>query len=80
MDSCGRRFTLLLLSPRLDGERVVKKFKVKRPSVPIYYVATKDGDICHQTESKMDVIAWKKAFGASVWKATTKFRKVHVPE
>lgn len=62
------------------AEKKEKKFKVARPAVPDYYVATKSGVICHQTESKLDAIAWKQAFGATVWKATTIFRKVHVPK
>lgn len=61
-------------------EEKKKKFKVQRPVVADYYVATKSGVICHQTDSKLDAIAWKQAFGATVYKATTTFRKVHVPK
>lgn len=52
-----------------------KPFKVKAPKPEIFWVGTKSGTICVTSSRKKDVIAWKKAFGASVWKATTTYVK-----
>jgi len=53
-------------------------FKVKKPRARPYFVATKSGEVCHSTYSLKDAVAWKKAFGATVWKVTMTFTKVEV--
>ena len=54
------------------------EFKVTAPKVKPYFVATKSGVIQHSTYSLKDAVAWKKAFGATIWKAKTVFTKVEV--
>lgn len=52
--------------------------RTKRPKIEPYYVATKDGQICYQSEERKAVVAWKLAFGASIWKVTPHIRKIKV--
>lgn len=42
----------------------------------MHYVATKSGKICASSVRKIDMIAWKRAFGATVWKATTTYEQI----
>lgn len=56
-----------------------KPFKVPRPKIPAYYIATKNGEICYQSDTKKAVVAWKLAFGASIWKVTPQIRKLRIP-
>lgn len=53
-----------------------KPYKVQRPKNQVHYVATKSGVICATSGRKIDMIAWKRAFGATVWKATTTYELI----